>query len=356
MSRLTPETFAGYLKDIESGRTSISECLEAHPAEAAELREILGLVLSIPAPPSVAPTPEYRWRTRQKLVDAISQQKNLATTHDLARYISQTWQIIFPRRIIHMPAIVIALVIALVSAGGGAAYASQDTLPGDALYQVKATLEELQLVVAGSDEVKAQVHLELAAKRLEEAQKAADKGRGDAVQASAAAATNRIADAQQNIAAAASSGKDLKEVSARLASNLERLQATLASVIDKAPPRAKPALRDAADKAAAGLQNAINRVEQNANSGTPTNAPSNTPSASGRPSDDQRSGQGQQSAQPTDTPPAARPTQAAQPATPAQPSSEPAQRATPAQPAQPTGPAQPAVVPARPTPSAGDRR
>ena len=231
MSRLTPETLAYCIEEIESGRKTVSGCLATYPAEAAELREIFAIAFSIGLSPHVAPAADFRWRGRRELLEAISSPKNLVTTRGLPRL---KWQLpkIFPtRRILSMPAIVIALVIALVSGGGGAAYASQDTLPGDALYQVKTTLEGLQLAVAGSDEAKAQVHLELAAKRLEEAQKAAQKGREDALQASAAAATQQMEAAQQNITTAAVSGKDLKEVSAKLAENLERLQTTLAAVI-----------------------------------------------------------------------------------------------------------------------------
>ncbi|MBI2906954.1 MAG: hypothetical protein HYX92_04795 [Chloroflexi bacterium] len=53
--------------------------------------------------------------------------------------------------------LIAALVAALTTATGGVAvYASQDTLPSEALYQVKTAVEELQLALALSDEAKAQ--------------------------------------------------------------------------------------------------------------------------------------------------------------------------------------------------------
>lgn len=183
-----------------------------------------------------------------------------------------------------MPVLIIALVIAFASAGG-TAYASQGAHPGDALYQVKTTIEGIQVAVAGSDEAKAQVHLDLAAKRLQEAEKATQEGREDALQASAEAATQQMEDAQQKIDAAGASGKDLKEVAAKLQAHLERLQANLARVIDKAPPQARPGLTNAAAHATTGLQNAISHLDQNAerSGGRPADVPTGKTEGAGRP-------------------------------------------------------------------------
>jgi len=70
------------------------------------------------------------------------------------------------------------LVIAMVFTGLGgtaATVAAQDSLPGEALYGLKTATEQVKLVAAFSDESKAAVHLEIAARRAEEMGKALDK-------------------------------------------------------------------------------------------------------------------------------------------------------------------------------------
>ncbi len=51
----------------------------------------------------------------------------------------------------------------------GVSLASTDSIPGDALYSVKRTSEQAQLVLAGSDANRGQLHLEFARSRLVEA-------------------------------------------------------------------------------------------------------------------------------------------------------------------------------------------
>jgi len=359
MTTLTPDTLAHYLEEMESGRMTIQECLAAHPAQAAEIRQLLAVVFSIPAAPSVTPATEFRQQARRELLQAISQQSNSVTSSGLARLKEQLGQLFPVRRIASMPALIIALALALASAGGGTAYASQDALPGDALYQVKTTMEGIQVAMAASDEGKAQVHLDLAAKRLGEAEKAAQKGRPDALQASAASATQQMEDAKRQIDAASASGRDLKEVSAKLQANLERLQGTLASVIDKAPAQAKRGLTNAAEHATTGLQNAISQLDpQGDKSVRPSDLPAGKPEGAGVPTDTptgkpegvgpanvpagKPDGVGRPSPEGQGTAQGQQPAQAGQSGPPVQ-TTRPSQAASPNQPAEQTHPTPPAA-------------
>lgn len=69
----------------------------------------------------------------------------------------------------YMPAIIIALIVILSS--GGVTLASQNSLPGDALYGVKILTEDARLVLATTPEAEVAVGLRLASKRIEEIQK-----------------------------------------------------------------------------------------------------------------------------------------------------------------------------------------
>ncbi len=72
----------------------------------------------------------------------------------------------------------IAAVLAVVVGGGGAVYAAQDALPGDALYPVKEMVENAQLLVADPVE-DVQLHVQFAERRLAEAQALMAQGRTD---------------------------------------------------------------------------------------------------------------------------------------------------------------------------------
>lgn len=235
-----------------------------------------------------------------------------------------------------MPLFVIALVIALTgAAGAGAAVASQDALPGDALYPVKTALERVQVSIAATEEAKAEAHLGLAAKRFAEVEKATKAGRPDVAAQAGEGLQRQITDAADSVDQAAASGKDVSSLVARLQENLQRLRERLGDVRDRAPDAAEATLTRVAESAGRGLEVAQESVQKTAAAGSTTGAPSASGSASSL---------------------------KAQPATPANPA-EPAQRAEPpetgragelgpqhaqrAEPAHPAAPASPAQPPER---------
>ena len=274
--KVSPELLASCLADVESGRLTIEECVATHPVVAEELRSLLETAFSIALPPSVVPDPQFRLRGRVALIEAITAETNSVTNSSFRRF----WRVTVGSwgpptqpliRRMGMPALIIALVIALTAAGsGGAVYASQDALPGDALYQVKTAVEGLQLTLAASDEAKAQTYLDIAAKRLAEADKASQRGNAAAASAAAGAFVRDVAQADRHLTQAAASGKDVSELVARLDANLIRHQQALAAAGERAPEQAKAALSRAAEAAEKGLTNASARV-QNTSGGRPGN-------------------------------------------------------------------------------------
>ena len=76
-----------------------------------------------------------------------------------------------------MPFIALALIVA-AALGGGVSVASQQALPGDALYGVKIEVnEQIQAALAFSEEARATVALGALERRLEEAEKLSAEGR-----------------------------------------------------------------------------------------------------------------------------------------------------------------------------------
>jgi hypothetical protein len=67
-----------------------------------------------------------------------------------------------------------------VAAGalGGVAAASTNALPGDSLYGLKRSMEDLKLDMAGGDASRGKVYLDMASTRMQEARRLMDRGRG----------------------------------------------------------------------------------------------------------------------------------------------------------------------------------
>jgi len=79
--------------------------------------------------------------------------------------------------------LIAALMAVSVLFGGGAAaaYASQDALPGDALYPVKTVVEQAELTFTTDPVTKAELHLEFAQERVAEMQALAAEGQLDRI-------------------------------------------------------------------------------------------------------------------------------------------------------------------------------
>ncbi|MDP2663069.1 MAG: DUF5667 domain-containing protein [Dehalococcoidia bacterium] len=262
MSRVTPDLLAECIAAVKSGRLTVDQCVESHPVEAEELRRLLELSSAILPPPPVQMDPVFRVRARVALVEAISAEK-VSVTNSLVR---RFWLLIAGRRDparltarrVSMSALIVALILMLTTAvGGGATYASQSTIPGDALYPVKTAVEELQIRLAGGDDGKAEANLDYAGARLDEAAKAIDAGRTDSAAAAIEGYASRVSQAEQHLAKAAASGADVIELATRLTENLARQQAKLDEVASRVPEQAKAALARAVGDAVKGLDTAI---------------------------------------------------------------------------------------------------
>ncbi len=156
-----------------------------------------------------------------------------------------------------MPALVIALVVALIAmTGGSAVYAAQGTLPGDTLYPVKTAAEQVQIVLAMTDQAKAETYLMLTEKRLTEIQEAIDSGRPPAANAASRVLAADLAQADEHLTSAAASGQDVSG----FASRLGRIQSALMAAKAKAPEPAQLALTQATMAVTTGLTVASGRA------------------------------------------------------------------------------------------------
>ncbi|MCL4369727.1 MAG: DUF5667 domain-containing protein [Chloroflexi bacterium] len=260
MEKVTPELLDNCLAELAAGRTTLRECLAANPGAAEELHDLLAVARAIEPPAAVAPDPTFRIRGRAALLETIAAGDSRLGASGRQSF----WGSLFggwkqsPRLAAGgmglRPALIAALVVLLLAASGsGVIYASQDALPDDPLYQIKTSVEGLQLSLAPDDEAKAQAHLELAARRVDEIQRATQIGRPAAVSAAAEAFVQELDQIDDHVAQAAMAGKDVSGIVVQLADNLALQQTELASAQEQAPEPAVAALKKANRAAERGL-------------------------------------------------------------------------------------------------------
>ena len=151
-------------------------------------------------------------------------------------------------------ALVVLALLAVVGAGGAATVVSRGSIPGDILYPVKETTENVRVATAFSDESKAKVHLAIADEKLNEIEKLEARGKSaDKIIAATERLEKNQGKAIEKLEKAQSEGKDVSAIALRLQSNLERQQSVLARVLEKVPEQAKAAIQRAMENSQRGL-------------------------------------------------------------------------------------------------------
>jgi len=248
MPKVTPEVLATCLDDVEAGRLSPEQCAAAHPAEAEELRQLLEIARAIPAPPSLAPDPAFRMRARVALVEAMAANQ---TPPAPLPFLRPWWQ--GHPGLQWVPALALAFALVLATTGAGAVYAAQDAIPGDPLYPVKLTMEDLQVALAPDDDGLATLYVTLAARRVDEVEKAVESARPEAAAEASRSFLKTVEQADRHLARAAAASKPVAGLEARLSEHLGRMQQRLAGAEAGAAPEARSPIAAAAQAAGAGL-------------------------------------------------------------------------------------------------------
>ncbi|UCG83206.1 MAG: hypothetical protein JSW38_13760 [Dehalococcoidia bacterium] len=154
------------IDDIRSGKTNLADCLDRYPDVCNELEPLLRIALSIKEPADIRPSDEFKVRARVNLMEHIhaSQSGKRAVRSTSQAGVKHGWHISWASAV----AIAVAVILTISAAGTGAAYASQSSLPGDALYSVKLGTEQLQRVVTFDDAAEVELELKFASTRLDE--------------------------------------------------------------------------------------------------------------------------------------------------------------------------------------------
>jgi hypothetical protein len=141
------------LEYLLTGQETIEHCLQRYPAYAKELEPLLRTVVLMHKVADVKPSEEFRARARYQMQLKMARAGSPKTR--MAR--------VMPRWAIAACTAMLVFVL-----GGGAVLASQNVMPGNLLYAVKLTTENLQVRLAGSEESKTQLYVAMSNARIAE--------------------------------------------------------------------------------------------------------------------------------------------------------------------------------------------
>ncbi len=170
------------IEKIETGQLTLEACLERYPDQAAELETLLRTVEDIQAVPLVQPAAPFRREARRLLVAQL-RSRSIEDSAFLST-LRRKWRGIHlfpsPRRL-SMSWLVTLVFVASLLLGGGAAYASDAAVPGELLYSLDRTIEDLRISLSADTEALVAQHLANAEERLVEARQLASRDEGAGV-------------------------------------------------------------------------------------------------------------------------------------------------------------------------------
>jgi hypothetical protein len=150
-------------KLIIKGET-LESCLTSYSEQADELRLLLQTALASREASSIHPNADFRARARYEFRSALYE----AAVREKARpSFSWRWR---------LATVISAVMVLLLVSAGGVMAASTTSMPGQALYQVKLTVEQIQLTLTPSVPAKARLYARLADHRVIEIMYTAQKG------------------------------------------------------------------------------------------------------------------------------------------------------------------------------------
>jgi outer membrane biosynthesis protein TonB len=141
------------LERLLVGDETIEQCLVQYPEQAVELRPLLETALAAKKISNLQPSPEFKARARYQFREALNE---VPTRKAFFSFVWPAW------------ATVVAVVLAVLLSGGGTVALASNSMPDEPLYSVKVATEQVRLAFTFSDIGKAEVHAELADRRVEE--------------------------------------------------------------------------------------------------------------------------------------------------------------------------------------------
>jgi Domain of unknown function (DUF5667) len=161
--------------DALDGGQGVAELLRRYPNYAEELKPLLDAAVWFGGQAAaLEPRAGFVKASRARLVQQIASPPAVTATSWLGRMsasLGSSW------RIALQAAVVLVMLVCLVVGSTGIAYASQNALPGDALYPVKLGLEQVELLVTLDPQADLRLHMQFSQLRIVEMQRLLALGR-----------------------------------------------------------------------------------------------------------------------------------------------------------------------------------
>jgi hypothetical protein len=183
VSKDIEQILAECLEAIEENRLSIEQCRTRYPEHWGELRRLLPLILTLRKAPHVVPSFSFRRDARRRLISRLPARLSFPKSAWRVPYLSDLLNVLSQQGLKpSFQMLAILLVVIFLGTGIGAAYASGDTLPGEALYPIKRTVENLRLLLTFDDAHEARLQIEFAQRRIGEMKILAEMGQHEDIQ------------------------------------------------------------------------------------------------------------------------------------------------------------------------------
>lgn len=217
------------IEDVKAGRLTVEECLDRYPEFAHELRDPLMVAETLRGLPLREPSEAFRQQARPQLMSQLGPLP--AGRVSLLEMLREKWTSFFfipQTRRFSMGWMLALLLVGSVLVGGGTAYASDAAVPGQALYGLDRSLEEIQSGLTSDPEAFVALQLAFADERLSEAQELAGKAEGKGFQEALDGYAESIAAIAQEVGSA--EGIDLEALSILLDEALSNQDAKLSAL------------------------------------------------------------------------------------------------------------------------------
>jgi len=142
------------LDKLLKGET-VDACLKSYPQFASELRPLLEVALATHQSVDIKPGPEFKARARYQLNTVLDEMEKQQSRRSWLGWL-------------RLAQVTVSLSLALVISGGGMVVVAGNSMPGEFLYSVKLTSEQVRLSFSLTTESKAEQYIRMADERIEE--------------------------------------------------------------------------------------------------------------------------------------------------------------------------------------------
>jgi hypothetical protein len=159
------------VQQMQQGTATLDDCLARYPAHRDELAELLPLAVHLRQAPQVTLSPASVQAGRRQLLEQLPPRPRPRWSFRSVLPLGwrQGGQPLFAARRLSMAWILVIATVVSLMAGGGAVYAADAAVPGDALYGLDRAVESVRLGLARDPEAVFALQLRFAEERLEEA-------------------------------------------------------------------------------------------------------------------------------------------------------------------------------------------